>query len=63
MHLHTYTPPLLAISEGLARAAVWHCVELSALLAPWGSVPRDWQVATNLQQLQELAEDALTCSK
>lgn len=40
MPLHIYTPPLLAISEGLARTAVWYCVEQSALLAPWGSVPR-----------------------
>lgn len=28
-----------------------------------GQCPQDWQVATNLQQLQELAADALTCSK
>ena len=28
-----------------------------------GQCPQDWGVPTNLQQLQELAAEALTCSK
>lgn len=56
MQLHTYTP-LLAISEGLARTVVWHCIEQSALLALWGSVPRTGRLppisssSRNLQQM------------
>lgn len=55
--------PLLATSEKLGRTAAWNHVEQSTLLAPCGSVPKDWGVPTKLWQLQELAADTLTCSK